>query len=47
MPSLSRFLVLAGLIVGLIYGAMHVIVSAVTPQPREMTYAIPPQKLNK
>jgi hypothetical protein len=47
MPSLSRFLMLVGLSAALVYGAMQAIVAAVTPQPREMTYTIPSQKINK
>lgn len=47
MPSLSRFLMLVGLSGALVYGAMQAIVAAVKPQPREMTYTIPAQKLNK
>lgn len=47
MPSLIRFLAVVGAIVALIYGAMVAVVTFVTPQPREMTYTIPPQRLNK
>jgi len=47
LPSLIRFLVIVGAIVAIIYGAMVAIVSFVTPQPREMTYTIPAQRLNK
>ncbi|PPD44596.1 MAG: oxidoreductase [Methylocystis sp.] len=47
MPSLIRFLAIVGIIVALVYGAMIAVVSFVTPQPREMTYSIPPQRLNK
>ena len=46
-PSLSRFLIMVGLCAALVYGAMQAIIAAVTPQPREMTYTIPSQKLNK
>lgn len=47
MPSLIRFLVIVGAIVALVYGVMIALVSFVTPQPREMTYTIPAQRLNK
>ena len=47
MPSLSRFLILLCLAAALVYGTMLAIVTAVTPQPREMTYSIPAQKLVK
>ncbi|BDV33964.1 oxidoreductase [Methylocystis iwaonis] len=47
MPSLIRFLVIVAALVALVYGAMIAVVSFVTPQPREMTYTIPAQRLNK
>ena len=47
MPSLLRFLAIVGAIVAIVYGAMVAVVSFVTPQPREMTYTIPVQRLNK
>ncbi len=47
MPSLSRFLMLVGLCSAIVYGVMQAVVSAVTPQLREMSYSIPAQKLNK
>lgn len=47
MPSLLRFLAIVAAIVALVYGAMVAIVTAVQPQPREMTYTIPAQRLNK
>lgn len=46
MPSLIRFLVIVGVLVGLAYGAMFALVSYVEPQPREMTQTIPPARLN-
>lgn len=47
LPSLLRFLAIVAALVALAYGAMVAIVSAVQPQPREMTYTIPAQRLNK
>lgn len=47
MPSLLKFLAVIAVIVALVYGAMVAIVTAVQPQPREMTYTIPAQRLNK
>jgi hypothetical protein len=47
VPSLFRFLLLIGLIAGLVYGAMIALVTFVEPQPREMTQTIPPARLNK
>ncbi|HTV33998.1 MAG TPA: histidine kinase [Methylocella sp.] len=47
MPSLIRFLVIIGLLAGLIYAAMVALVTFVEPQPREMIQIIPPARLNK
>ncbi|NDB68019.1 MAG: oxidoreductase [Methylocystaceae bacterium] len=47
MPSLIRLLIIIGLLVAMVYGAMLSIVSYVTPKPREMSHIIPPQLLNK
>ncbi|MDP3552627.1 oxidoreductase [Methylocystis sp.] len=47
MPSLIRFLIIVGAIVAIAYGAMVALVAYVTPQPRQMTYTIPAQRLNK
>jgi hypothetical protein len=45
MPSLLRFLVVVGLIVGLAYGGLYSLARFVEPQPREMVVTIPPDKL--
>jgi len=47
VPSLIRFLVIIGLLAGLIYAAMVALVTFVEPQPREMIQIIPPARLNK
>ncbi|MGJ0531972.1 oxidoreductase [Methylocystis sp.] len=47
MPSLIRFLIIVGAIVAIVYGVMVALVTYVTPQPRQMTYTIPAQRLNK
>jgi hypothetical protein len=47
MPSLIRFLLLAGILAGIIYGGMIALVTLVEPQPREMSQTIPPARLNK
>ena len=41
MPSLLRFLVVVGLLAGLIYGAIYALASFVEPTPREMTVTVP------
>ena len=46
MPTLSRFLVTIGVIVGLAYGAMFALVTYVEPKKGEMTVRIPVEKLN-
>jgi len=46
MPTLFRFLVTIGVIVGLVYGAMFALVTYVEPKKGEMTVRIPVEKLN-
>jgi hypothetical protein len=40
VPTLIRFLVIVGLLVGLVYGGMIALVSTVKVQPREMTQTV-------
>ena len=40
MPSLIRFLVIVGLLVGLVYGGMIALVVMVKVQPREMSQSV-------
>lgn len=47
MPSLFRFLVVVGVIVGLGYGAIYALATFTDPRPREITVIIPPAALNK
>jgi len=47
VPSLFRFLVVIGLLAGLVYAGMIALVTFVEPQPREMSQSIPPARLNK
>ena len=47
MPSLIRFLLLALILAGIVYGGMIALVTFVEPQPREMIQSIPPARLNK
>ena len=47
MPSLFRFLVFVGLLVGLVYGAIYALASFVEPTPREMTVTVPREILTK
>ena len=47
MPSLIKFLLLAGILAGIVYGGMIALVTFVEPQPREMSQSLPPARLNK
>lgn len=47
MPSLLRFLVVAGVIGGIVYGIVYALANFVTPTPREMTVTVPPDKFLK
>ena len=40
MPTLFRFLVIVGVLVGLVYGGMVALVANVKVQPREMTQIV-------
>ncbi len=47
VPAILRFLLIIGVIVGLVWGAMLALVSFVQPEPREMTQTLAPNRLNK
>ena len=47
MPSLFRFLMVAAVIGGMIYGAIFALANFVNPKPREMTFTIPADKFLK
>ena len=47
MPSLFRFLMVVGIIAGVIYGVIFSLANFVTPKPREMTVTIPADKFLK
>ncbi len=47
MPSLLRFLLVAGVIGGIVYGIVYALANFVTPTPREMTVTVPPDKFLK
>jgi hypothetical protein len=46
MPTLIRFLVTLGILAGLVYGAMFVLVMYVEPKKGEMSVRIPTERLN-
>ena len=47
MPSLFRFLVLLGLIVGVVYGTVFALANFVKYHPREIIVTVPPDKFLK
>lgn len=46
MPSLIRFVVVLGILAGLVYGAMVALVFFVEPQTRPMSVAVPADRLD-
>ena len=46
MPTLFRFLVIIGMLVAIVYGAMFALAMFVEPKKAEMSVRIPPEKLN-
>ena len=46
MPTLFRFLVILGVLAGLIYGAMFALVMYVEPKKGEISVRVPTEKLN-
>jgi hypothetical protein len=46
MPTLFRFLVTIGILVGMAYGAMFALVTYVEPKKGEMTVRVPLDKLD-
>jgi hypothetical protein len=47
MPSIFRFLLVIGLMGGLVYGGIFSLAHLVEPKPREITVTIPQDKLLK
>jgi lipopolysaccharide export LptBFGC system permease protein LptF len=47
MPSLFRFLMVVGIIAGVIYGAIFALANFVNPKSREMTVTIPADRFLK
>jgi len=45
VPSLFRFLVTIGFVVGVVYAAMFALVTFVDPQPREISVRVPADRL--
>lgn len=47
MPSLFRFIVIVGLLVGAGYGLLYVMATKFEPNPQEVTYPIGNVKIRK
>jgi hypothetical protein len=47
MPSLIRFLVVVGVIVGAVYGVIFSLANFIKPTPREITVTVPPDRFYK
>ena len=47
MPSLLRFLLVVGVLVSIIYGAIYALASFIEPTPREITVTVPRDILTK
>lgn len=47
MPTLFRFLLVVGLLAGLVYAAMIALVTFVEPEQREIVQTVSPSRLNK
>jgi hypothetical protein len=47
MPSLFRFLIVVGVLFGLLYGIIFALATFIEPMPREITVTIPRDILTK
>lgn len=47
MPSLIRFLVTLAVLAGLGYGAVFALATFVEPRPRDMSFTVPAERLNR
>lgn len=47
MPTLFRFLFVVGLLAGIAYGGMVALAFLVEPRPRDMSFTIPQDRLNR
>jgi len=47
MPSLVKFLLVIGVIAGVVYGGLWALAHMIDPKPREMTITIPQDRLAK
>lgn len=47
MPSLFRFLVIVGILAGLVYGAVFALANFIPVKQREITVTVPPDRFLK
>jgi len=47
MPSLARFLLVVGIVGGLIYGGVYALANFIKPTPREISVGVPPDRFYK
>lgn len=47
MPSLARFLVVVGIIGGIVYAGVFAMATFVNPKPREISVPVPPDRFYK
>lgn len=47
MPSLFRFLIIAGVLTGLVMGGLYILAVHYEPEPKEVTKVVPGLKLPK
>jgi hypothetical protein len=47
MPTLFRFLMILGILAGVVYGSMVALVYLVEPSEREITVRVPSERLNQ
>ncbi len=47
MPSLFRFLIIIGILGGIVWGGMQALVTFAEPQQRDMSQTLPASKFNR
>ncbi len=47
MPSLFRFLLIVGVLGGVVYGGMFALATWFEPKPRDITVPVPPDRFMK
>ncbi|MGR7996155.1 MULTISPECIES: hypothetical protein [unclassified Xanthobacter] len=47
MPTLFRLIVVLAILAGLGYGALWALATMVEPQPRDISFTVPPERIGK